>query len=336
MNRLTKSRKLVLLLGPAPIIAGSLGLARWVKPSGLMHAEGNHVVLAADPWTSTFSRHVTARHDHELHNACSRLASALQQRLGPDCHVAVYPPFVLAGDLSPEQLTNWYENTIGPASRSMARSYFRVSPDEPITVLLFSGEHSYDRYAQTLFGDGQVSIYGYYKRGQRVLIMNAATGAGTIVHELTHALADFDCPQIPDWFNEGLASLHEQCRIRSDETGIDGLENWRLPILQRAIQEKRIRSLESLITADDFRMHDIGLNYAQARYLCLWLQRQGLLEEYFDRWRTNQASDPLGAESLAAMFPDKTWPEIDREFQAWVNTLSWQPTVTAKGPQSTP
>jgi hypothetical protein len=330
---MTNLRVIVLVFGPLPILAGSLGLARWAKTDGAERAQGNHVLVSRA--STTPSREWRAPRPHaafDLSAACRQTALKLQERLGDPCHVIERPPFVIAGDLSTASLAAWYENTIGPATRAMAHAYFRVPPDEPITVLLFSGEHSYDRYAKALYGDSDISIYGYYKRGQRVLVMNAATGAGTMVHELTHALADFDCPHIPDWFNEGLASLHEQCRIRQDEMGIDGMENWRLPKLQQAVREKRLRSLESLIDANDFRMHDLGLNYAQARYFCLWLQRLGLLEEFFHRWRAGQAADPLGTKAALAMFPGKTWEQIDADFQAWVLTLSWQPTMAATPP----
>lgn len=319
-------------------MAASLGLARWIKPVGLAPAEANHVVRAADPQIESLIRSTPPVRpgDSALDARCHEMAEKLRERLGPDCQVEEFPPFVLAGDLSADELKSWHAQTIGPASRAMAHSFFRIAPDEPITVLLFANEHSYDHYAHELFGDGQISIYGYYKRGQRVLVMNAATGAGTVVHELTHALADFDCPRIPDWFNEGLASLHEQCRIREDESGIDGLENWRLPILQKAIQEKRLRSLESLITGDDFRLHNIGLNYAQARYFCLWLQRQGLLKEFFHRWRATQGSDPLGAEAVQATLTGRDWNAIDREFQNWVMTLEWQPSTATTAALATP
>ncbi len=326
---MTKSRLLILLLGPAPILIGSLGLVRWAKPSVVVPAEGNHVVHVAAATLPPYLQGAVARQpDAELEQACRLVSSELRERLGDNCQVIERSPFVIAGDLNASHLHDWYEKTIGPAARAMAESYFRIRPDEPITVLLFSGEHSYDHFARTLYGDAQISVYGYYKRGHRVLVMNAATGAGTVVHELTHALADFDCPQIPHWFNEGLASLHEQCRIRSDESGIDGLENWRLPILQQAIEQQRLRSLESLITADDFRMHDVALNYAQARYFCMWLQRQGLLESFFERWRANQAVDPMGGEAARSLFPPHEWSDIDRDFQRWVRTLDWQPAAT--------
>ena len=326
---MTRLRLLVLVLGPLPIFAASLGLARWLKSDRAEQAPGNHVVIARElAVTIPLPLHGRARRRPRAHidltEACRNTAGKVCAQLGPSCQVIEREPFVIGGDLPADQLGAWYEKTIGPASRAMAHAFFRVPPDEPITVLLFSGEHSYDLYARSLYGDANISIYGYYKRGQRVLLMNAATGAGTVVHELTHALADFDCPRIPDWFNEGLASLHEQCQIRADETGLVGVENWRLPILQQAIREKRLPSLESLVAGDDFRLHNVVLNYAQARYFCLWLQRQGRLEDFFDRWRAGQSSDPLGINATLATFPGKRWEQIDREFQAWVLDLSWQ------------
>ena len=209
------------------------------------------------------------------------------------------------------------------AARAMAASYFSVAPDRPVTVLLFSNETSYDHYAKTLYGDEDVSVYGYYKPRLRTLVMNVRTGGGTLVHELTHALADFDFPEIPDWFNEGLASLHEQCRIRDDESGIVGLENWRLPALKQAIRDDRLRTIRSLITGDDFRSSSVGLNYAQARYLCLYMQREGVLEDFYRRFRVTRSEDPLGYRALGEVFPDHGQAELEADFRRFVLGLEW-------------
>jgi hypothetical protein len=203
----------------------------------------------------------------------------------------------------------------------MAHCYFRRPPKRPITVLLFNGEQSYNRYAQQLFGDEGISVYGYYKPGQRTLVMNISTGGGTLVHELTHALMDFDFPNVPDWFNEGLASLHEQCHIRSDESGIDGLVNWRLDGLQRALADGKLRSLASLVGSNDFRGAQQTLNYAQARYFCQFMQERGVLKAYYHRFRNDAQDDPLGYRSVSAVFPDHTWEELDAEFRTWVAGL---------------
>jgi hypothetical protein len=236
----------------------------------------------------------------------------------------VNSPFVVAGDLSADDLEDYYSRTIAPAVRAMHGRYFRARPNQPVTVLLFRDEASYNHYTRELFGDSGVSVYGYYKPSIRTLVMNIGTGSGTLLHELTHALFDFEVRDPPTWINEGLASLHEQCRFRTDERGpwIEGLVNWRLPGLQTTIRQGRLRSLEELVAEQDFRGALVGTNYAQARYFCLYMQTHGVLEEFFRDYRDHRADDPTGAAAAKRAFDDKSWADIDRDFQRWVLTLS--------------
>ena len=327
---MTYRRLSILILGPLPIVAGSMGLSQWMKSSDSPAPSNNQAIVrgqeptlpepSAPPPTAaaTIAKADVAR---QIETACQAAAAELRERLGTDCAAIVRAPFVIAGDMSDEHLDAWHRRTIGPAARAMAHAYFRTPPSEPVTVLLFSGEQSYSRYARHLFGDEGISVYGYYKPGRRTLVMNIATGGGTLVHELTHALVDFDFPQVPAWFNEGLASLHEQCRIRDDEKGIEGLVNWRLDGLQSAIREEKLRTLKSLVGDNDFRGRQESLNYAQARYFCLYMQEQGVLEEFFHTFRHQHASDPLGLASVVRSFPNRTWDELDADFRTWVMRL---------------
>ncbi len=257
---------------------------------------------------------------------CAAEAKELTARLGDECRVIVRSPFVIAGDLSEADLAAWHRRTIEPAAKAIANCYTKTAPSEPITIWLFSEEKSYRRYAEKLFADRSVSVYGYYKPTLRTMVMNISTGGGTLVHELTHALVDFDFPGIPDWFNEGLASLHEQCRFRSDESGIEGpfiegLVNWRLPALQKAIAEGRLRPLEELIGSDDFRGRLEGLNYAQARYFCLYLQEKGLLRKFYHAFRDERKTDRLALKAVKALFPDQSWDELNLAYRRWAAEL---------------
>lgn len=302
-------------------------LTHWARSEPAQPAPDNHAVVRGQspdevPAVAKFTRPpppIPIAPD--LADDCRRVADYHAKLLGDSCQVVVHEPFVIAGDMTREALDDWYKQTIGTASRAMARAYFRVPPSRPITVLLFASEQSYNHFAKTLYGEEGVSIYGYYKPNQRTLVMNISTGGGTLVHELTHALIDFDFPKVPDWFNEGLASLHEQCHIRADETGIDGLVNWRLPGLQEAIRRGRVPALEDLIAGNDFRGPQVGLNYALARYFCLYMQRKEVLEDFFHRFRAAQADDPTGAKTVQTVFSDQTWAELDEDFQRWVLTL---------------
>ncbi len=262
--------------------------------------------------------------DAALARACGQSAERLEQELGPDCRIIARSPFVLGGDLRLDELEAWHEKTIVPAVRAMKACYFQERPTQPITVLLFRSERSYSHYSQKLFGEADISQYGYYKPNSRTLLVNIATGDGTLLHELTHALIDFDFPNAPDWLNEGLASLHEQCRFRGGAGGpwIEGTVNWRLKGLQQVIRQQRLRSLASLVEERNFRGSFEGTNYAQARYFCLYMQQKGLLEEFFAAFRKNQVRDPRGLATLAETFEPKTWPQLDGDFQRWVLELA--------------
>lgn len=256
-----------------------------------------------------------------------------RQRLGEEGAVFTASPFVVAGDLSPAELAGWHARAILPAAEALQRDYFRHAPSAPVVVLLFAGERSYEHYCRELFGESGVSIYGYYKPDQRLLVLNIETGGGTLVHELTHALVDFDHPDAPAWFNEGLASLHEQSRFVATTRGvaIEGLDNWRLRVLRKALDEGRLRSLRSLVADGDFRRGDVGLNYAHARYFCLYLQERGLLAALYQRMRDDPGPDPLGAAAVARTLSlsgaaadpaDADWARFDAEFRAWLETRS--------------
>jgi hypothetical protein len=174
----------------------------------------------------------------------------------------------------------------------MSKSYFRLRPDKVITVLLFDDDQTYRAWARKLFGDEGVSVFGYYRHAERTLVMNIHTGTGTLVHELTHALIDFDWPGVPLWFNEGLASLHEQCQVGQNR--IVGLPNWRLPALQQAVREGTLRSLSDLVgQTADFYGAQRGLNYAQARYFCEYLQDADKLEEFYRRLHDSAGKDAV-------------------------------------------
>ena len=330
---MSRTRRLILLLGPLPILAVSVWLSNWMTRQQSFPPAANTVfglprftaVAQGEENPTRRSESAAPRRqtDDGLADVCQDSARRLKNILGEDAPVVVRPPFVIAGDLDRAQLEDWYDRTIHPAAAALANSYFKASPTQPITVLLFPGETSYNDNAKKLFGDHGISVYGYYKPQNRTLVMNIGTGGGTLVHELTHALVDFDFPDVPDWFNEGLASLHEQCRFREGEAGawVEGLVNWRLTGLQQAIRAKRVRPLKTMIEADDFRGELEGANYAQARYLCLYLQRRGLLATFYGRFRAAHPIDPQGVKTLEEVLEIQSWSTLDRDFQQWVLTL---------------
>ena len=262
----------------------------------------------------------------ELAAASRKSAEALRAKLDKTFSMTVAPPFVIAGNMTPAALQNYAQDSVIRPAAVMWKTYFRKRPEEPITILLFADANSYVSWAKKLFDDTDLPHFGYYKREARTMVMNISTGGGTLIHELTHALLAPDYPEAPDWFNEGLASLHEGCRVL--ETRIVGDKNWRLPALLEAIDRKTLRSLEDLVTADDFYGAKKGLNYAQARYFCMYAQQKDLLEKLYRQLRDAPAEDRAGAragerpgvKAIEAVFGKKI-AQVEKDYLAWVKTL---------------
>ncbi len=259
-------RTLFMISASVPVVAASMAVADWARSDITVASHHNDVQIRSDDREELAP---SARgNDDALKLACAESAKHWALRLGPDCRVVVDTPFVIAGDLPAKALRDQYQETIHPTAKAIQATYCRRRPDAPIVVLLFKDEQSYRRHSERLFAQKQVSIYGYYRPSTRTLTINLATGSGTLVHELTHALVDFDFPRIPLWLNEGIGSLHEQSQFvphKQDETlRIEGLVNWRLPILLKAIEEDRLGSLHEFVQSGEFRGKEEALNYACA------------------------------------------------------------------------
>lgn len=279
------------------------------------------IAVPAAPATSQIT--AEQQRAQRLEKLVAEQAAETQKLLTDDLTMVVHPPFILAGNYSREKLTAYYTDLIQPSAAALGRMYFTNRPDTPIVVWLFSDAQSYSQHAERIYGDKNVSVYGYYKPDKRALVMNLATGGGTLIHELTHALAVYDFPGQPDWFNEGLASLYEQSTWtgQGEKQQLVGMANWRLPKLQEAITAKQLPSLTTLMKDNDFRGAAMGRNYAQARYLCMYLQEQGKLGEFYRRYRDNRLNDPHGVASLEKTIGAAAMATLDADYQKWVLTL---------------
>jgi len=258
----------------------------------------------------------------ELRIACEMLAGELAGRLSPACRLIVRPPFVLGGDLPEADLDEHYRETIVPTLRALSVSYIDRQPTYPVVLLMFSGEAAYREHAQRLDGRPAVNYHGYYQREKHRALLNIATGSGTLAHELTHALAHSDFPDMPEWFDEGLASLHEESEFSTDGLHLVGLANWRLYYLIEALEHDRLQSLESFVRSGMVRGGNEAVGYAQARYLCLYLQHRGLLEPFYRKFRSTAETDPMGEAVLCRLLQVGRLGEADAEFRAWISSLA--------------
>lgn len=251
-------------------------------------------------------------------------ARALAERFGPEgFHVVVEAPFVVIGDESPDKVVSRAQGTVRWAVERLRAEYFSRDPDALIEIWLFGTEQSYERWATELFGGPPDTPYGYYTHEHEALVMNIATGGGTLVHEIVHPFMAANFAACPSWFDEGLASLYEQSTEHDGR--IWGLPNWRLPELQRVIGTGKLPSSRTLTATGDrpFYDDDPGTNYAHARYLCLWLQEHGLLRDFFHAFVAAADADPTGHATLAKAVGARDMGKWDRQWQRWALELQF-------------
>lgn len=233
------------------------------------------------------------------------------------------PPFVVIGDEPAGMVRQRADGTVKWSVTRLKGDYFKADPDKIIDIWLFKDKASYEKYAKEIFNDTPHTPFGYYSSEHAALIMNIATGGGTLVHEIVHPFMRTNFPECPDWFNEGLASLYEQSE---DRTGhIRGRTNWRLEGLQKAIKGGKLASFQALTATntDEFYNQDKGSNYAQARYLCYYLQEQGLLVKFYHAFVANQKDDPTGYKTLQKTLAETDMAAFQKRWEAYVLKLAF-------------
>ena len=254
----------------------------------------------------------------ELKKQCEKAAKEMAGRLDDTFTCVIEPPFVVFGNYDARQVRQSIDACITGPSKAMWAAYFEKKPDQTITVLLMNDDKSYRYWADKLFDDKDVSHFGYYKPDKRTMVMNISTGGGTLIHELTHALIVYDFPDVPQWFNEGLGSLHEGCRVGQDD--IVGVINWRLPALKAAIAAGKLRPLKEMVTVDDFYGKLRDLNYAQSRYFVMYLQSQGLLKKFYRHYRDYHDGDDAAVKAIETVTGKKIG-EVEKAYIEYVKTL---------------
>jgi hypothetical protein len=239
-------------------------------------------------------------------------------------NIAIQPPFVVIGDSSAARVAAYASGTVKWATDKLKKGFFKKDPKDILNIWLFSNEKVYRKYAWELFRDKPNTYFGYYSSDEKALVMNIATGGGTLVHEIVHPFVEANVPACPSWFNEGLGSLYEQSAERGGD--IIGRTNWRLAGLQDAIKAKSVPSFKTLTatTTHQFYSQDKGTNYAQARYLCYYLQEKRLLRKFYKDFVVNQKIDPTGFETLKktlGLKTDKEMQEFQKKWEAYTLKL---------------
>lgn len=252
---------------------------------------------------------------------CDSIQTSLKGTLTEDFCYVKSGYFLIVSNLTFAEAKSLSDNSIRKALDCFYNDYFTAKPTELVTIFLFKDDYTYRYWADKLYGDNDdLSPYGYYKPSKKAMLMNIATGSGTLIHELTHSLVRYDFPDIPSWFNEGLGSLYERCSFENNE--IKGHVNWRLPALVKAINNDKYTSLSTLMRMDDntFYGDESALNYSQARYFCMYLQDKGLLKKFYKKFRDDYGNDETGITYAEEITGEKI-SSTDKDFKSWVLKL---------------
>jgi hypothetical protein len=235
--------------------------------------------------------------------------------------IVIQKPFVVISDEAPDVVRYLAHNVVSWATQKLKHMYFKTDPRNIIDIWLFNGQGSYKKYAWEIFGDKPDTPFGYSSPSKNALIMNIRTGTGTLVHEMVHPFIRANFPQCPSWFNEGLASLYEQSTGQGNK--IIGLTNWRLAGLQQAIRNNSVPSFKTLTATSEYEFYDEdpGTNYAQARYLCYYLQEKGLLTKFYHKFHANQKEDPTGYQTLKTILGEENMTSFKKKWERFILSL---------------
>lgn len=199
--------------------------------------------------------------------------------------------------------------------RFFAGKAARVS--EPIEVLLFARTRHYRRFMRGALGQAPHTNNGMYLGWPKVALANMAWGVGNLRHEMVHGLIGDDFPRAPAWLNEGIGSLYGT--VTASRRGLRFAVNYRLRSLSRALRRGRLPTLGTLARSnrDDVYGPRSPVFYATARYLLLYLDRQGKLGELYRAIRSERLT---AANQLRVLqrFVDYA------EFVRWVRGLRYR------------
>lgn len=254
-----------------------------------------------------------------------RVATA-RRELGADTRVEVVGGVFVLAQAAGTGGAQLHEGAalLGRAYPALLREGIKTPPTQPVAVYLFSSWLPYDEFCALRWGSRCASPYGFYARGERLIVIDMALGEGTLTHEMVHPLIESDFPGAPAWLDEGLASLFEAPSFDA-EGRIHGRTNWRLRRLLSAIESDDERPLVRIdrlfgMSNAEFRGEHEVLGYALSRYLLQWLDERGMLWRFYRGFRSGFAHDGTGRRAFEAV-TGETPKAAQSAWKKWVESL---------------
>lgn len=244
---------------------------------------GPLLMIAASHATCRYFRPVSAKastneHRNSPHRTADSIAVELRTALGSGYSVAVHRPFVVAFEGDVDQLDRFTAELLTPAVTAVHCS-LGLDPaaleigSATYTVVAVHSDAALPSLAWRLDGRRITGYSGYYLRDKRRLLVDLSGGSGSLLHELVHATLHHHAPQLPEWFDEGLATRFETALLIETERQLRlSPSPPRLRFLRAAVQDG---SLASVTQFGDMRRSDTGTlrtRYAHAAAFCKFIE----------------------------------------------------------------
>lgn len=219
----------------------------------------------------------------------------------------------------------------------LGAAYGLEPPPTYITVHLVPSVASLKGAAMHLHGmRANDATLGYsFANDRSIVAMLTTTAAGTLLHEVSHMLVHESFGAVPQWLDEGIASLYETA------TAIGGAyfgePNWRSPVFAQLRQRLPRLSLREVVTAPwfsdepqihrrlqepDYDPEQQAYLLAYARMFALYLQETGALRTVFKAFRDRGVPEEYSpaherAVRLLEQALQRPLGAIESDFLAW-------------------
>jgi hypothetical protein len=233
-----------------------------------------------------------------------------------------YKYFVIFSDLDEELTYQIISNDVNNTIEAMKKNYVHTLPDNITPIILFKDYERYKEYVIANYDipEQDISPYGFYKISKNVIVIRYINWKGSIMHEVTHRFLRSDFPDVPSWFDEGFASLHEKSTYKEGQ--LSGDFSWRIISIRRYLDEDKYTGLKTLMETNDDELYGpkSSFYYAQARYLLMYLQSKGRLKDYYKTFKDTYEKDKTGISQLEKILK-KPLDEIDDDYLDYVKSF---------------
>lgn len=265
-------------------------------------------------------------------------AMGIARQAIPAGSVRVFNRFVIASDAGhTEAQLRDANNILESYLAFFVKSYEMRPPDRYVFVFLTRDIDGLRKFAQRHHGlELKYGTIAYSLRDDLSLsAVIPSQSFGSLFHELFHLMARSNFGDIPNWLDEGIASLYEVSKITPE--GFAGTPNWRGRILARF--HESVPSLKILIDNRGARLLDTttwqrsdiqreqveeAVFSATGRYFALYLQEKGKLFDLYKAIRNYSTSDDFDGRNAGVVRRVRTvtgmpLETLNADFRKWLS-----------------